>query len=73
MYRLAVFPLHVPPLRERAGDVGLIAHSLLANLNRANNATKQFSPAFAEALKAHRWPGNVRELKNTIERAYISC
>jgi DNA-binding NtrC family response regulator len=71
MYRLAVFPLHVPPLRERAGDVGLIAQSLLESLNRANNSAKQFSPAFAEALRAHRWPGNVRELKNTIERAYI--
>ena len=71
MYRLAVFPLHVPPLRERAGDVALIAHSLLDTLNRANSTAKQFSPAFSEALKAHRWPGNVRELKNTIERAYI--
>jgi two-component system response regulator AtoC len=71
MYRLAVFPLHVPPLRERAGDVALIAQSLLESLNRANNTAKQFSPAFAEALKAHRWPGNVRELKNMIERAYI--
>jgi DNA-binding NtrC family response regulator len=71
MYRLAVFPLHVPPLRERAGDVSLIAQHLLDNLNRTNNSQKRFSTAFAEALKAHRWPGNVRELKNTIERAYI--
>jgi DNA-binding NtrC family response regulator len=71
MYRLAVFPLHVPPLRERTGDVSLIAQSLLDNLNRANSTEKRFSAAFSEALKTHRWPGNVRELKNTIERAYI--
>jgi DNA-binding NtrC family response regulator len=71
MYRLAVFPLHVPPLRERAGDVPLLAQRFLAVLNRAANLSKQFSPAFMEALSSSTWPGNVRELKNVIERSFI--
>lgn len=71
MYRLAVFPLHLPPLRERAGDVPPLADHFLNLLNRANGANKQFSPAFAEALRTYRWPGNVRELKNAIERSFI--
>lgn len=71
MYRLAVFPLHLPPLRERAGDVPPLAEHFLNVLNRANNTHKRFSPAFAEALRAYRWPGNVRELKNAVERSFI--
>lgn len=71
MYRLAVFPLHVPPLRERPGDVPLLAAYFLEQLNRSNSTDKQFSPAFTEALASRRWPGNVRELKNTVERSFI--
>jgi DNA-binding NtrC family response regulator len=71
MYRLAVFPLHVPPLRERAGDVPLLAEFFLGILNRSSNAEKQFSAAFAAALRTYRWSGNVRELKNAIERSFI--
>ena len=71
MYRLAVFPLHIPPLRERAGDVPLLAEQFLQALNRANAASKQFSPAFLDALRSWRWPGNVRELKNAVERSFI--
>ena len=71
MYRLAVFPLHMPPLRERAGDVPLLAEHFLSVLNRANGTQKQFSPAFADALRTYRWAGNVRELKNAIERSFI--
>lgn len=71
MYRLAVFPIHVPPLRERVGDVPLLAQSFLGSLNRASGVTKRFSPAFVEALCNSRWSGNVRELKNTIERSFI--
>jgi DNA-binding NtrC family response regulator len=71
MYRLAVFPLHVPPLRDRIGDVPLLAENFLASLNRAAGAHKRFSPAFVEALCNSRWSGNVRELKNTIERSFI--
>jgi DNA-binding NtrC family response regulator len=71
MYRLAVFPLHVPPLRERAGDVPLLAEHFLGILNRSNNTEKQFSASFAAALRTYRWAGNVRELKNAIERSFI--
>jgi DNA-binding NtrC family response regulator len=71
MYRLAVFPLHIPPLRERAGDVPLLAEHFLAVLNRVNGSSKQFSPSFAAALRTYRWSGNVRELKNSIERSFI--
>jgi DNA-binding NtrC family response regulator len=71
MYRLAVFPLHVPPLRERAADVPLLAEHFLTLLNRSNGTAKQFSPAFSDALRAYRWSGNVRELKNMIERSFI--
>lgn len=71
MYRLAVFPLHVPPLRERAGDVPLLAEYFLNVLNRSNGTSKQFSLAFAQALRTYRWPGNVRELKNAVERSFI--
>jgi two-component system, NtrC family, response regulator HydG len=71
MYRLAVFPLHLPPLRERAGDVPPLAEHFLGLLNRANSTHKRFSPTFAEALRTYRWPGNVRELKNAVERSFI--
>ncbi|MFL6551713.1 MAG: sigma-54 interaction domain-containing protein [Povalibacter sp.] len=71
MYRLAVFPLQIPPLRERAGDVPLLAQHFLDLLNKNSVAQKTFSPVFAENLTHHRWSGNVRELKNTIERAFI--
>lgn len=71
MYRLAVFPLHIPPLRERAGDVPLLAARFLDALNRANGTSKQFSSEFSEALRSWRWPGNVRELKNSVERSFI--
>lgn len=71
MYRLAVFPLHVPKLRERAGDVPLLAQHFLNVLNRASNTHKTFSPAFADALSQCPWAGNVRELKNVIERSFI--
>jgi DNA-binding NtrC family response regulator len=71
MYRLAVFPLHLPPLRERAGDVPPLAEHFLGLLNRSNSTSKRFSSAFAEALRTYRWPGNVRELKNAVERSFI--
>lgn len=71
MYRLAVFPLHMPPLRERPGDVPLLAEHFLGVLNRSGDTAKKFSPAFCEALCSYRWSGNVRELKNMIERSFI--
>lgn len=71
-FRLAVFPLEIPPLRDREGDVILLATHFAAQLGkelRGREAT--FSDASINALRAHRWPGNVRELENAIERACI--
>jgi len=71
MYRLAVFPLHIPPLRERPGDVPLLAQHFLCTLNRGSEVSKSFSPSFLDALASRRWAGNVRELKNSVERSFI--
>jgi DNA-binding NtrC family response regulator len=70
-YRLSVFPLELPPLRERGDDVALLAEGFLADLNRTEGTDKRFDPSAIEALRAYSWPGNVRELKNLIERAFI--
>lgn len=71
MYRLAVFPIHVPPLREREDDIRLLAENFLERLNRDAGMVKQFSEASIRTLGEHNWPGNVRELKNAVERAFI--
>jgi DNA-binding NtrC family response regulator len=71
LYRLAVFPLPVPPLREREDDVELLAHYFLANLNAQEETSKQFSGDSLLCLKQHHWPGNVRELRNVVHRAFI--
>jgi DNA-binding NtrC family response regulator len=73
LYRLAVFPIDVPPLRAREGDAALLGRHFLEELNRANDTAKKFSAAASATLRAHAWPGNVRELRNAIERAYILC
>ena len=73
LYRLAVFPIDVPPLRAREGDGALLGRHFLDLLNRANGTDKKFSAAASAALRAHSWPGNVRELRNAVERAYIMC
>ncbi|GAA5234923.1 sigma-54-dependent Fis family transcriptional regulator [Verticiella sediminum] len=70
-HRLNVFPLFLPPLRERGRDVELIAQSMLDQLNSDHRTEKTLSPAFMEGLIQHAWPGNVRELKNYMQRAYI--
>ena len=68
-YRLAVISLHVPPLRERRGDVPLLAeHFLRGFCAHAALPPKRFAPAAMAALAAHPWPGNVRELRNCVER-----
>ena len=66
-YRLAIFPIKLPPLRERLGDVGKLAEAFLAKF--CPGAT--LSAAAVEALCGHSWPGNVRELRNVVERASI--
>ena len=71
LYRLQVFPLYVPPLRERAEDIELLANHFLAQLNKRSNTAKALTPAAVDRLKRYHWPGNVRELSNAIHRAYI--
>jgi two-component system response regulator AtoC len=71
LYRLNVFPIHLPPLRERREDIELLADYFLAQLNQAESASKKFTRATMERLRAYHWPGNVRELKNVVQRAFI--
>ena len=71
MYRLEVFPITLPPLREREGDAELLAERFLAELNEAEGTRKAFSRQAITTIRAHRWPGNVRELKNAVQRAFI--
>jgi two-component system response regulator AtoC len=71
LYRLKVFPLHLPPLRERGDDVELLADHFLGVLNKAEGSSKGFSRAAMQRLRAHTWPGNVRELKNLVHHAFI--
>jgi DNA-binding NtrC family response regulator len=70
-HRLNVFPITLPPLRERGKDVELLAQSFLDELNAQNGTRKQFPPAVREMLLSYPWPGNVRELKNYVQRAFI--
>ncbi|HKU85000.1 MAG TPA: sigma-54 dependent transcriptional regulator [Casimicrobiaceae bacterium] len=71
LYRLQVFPLYVPPLRERTEDIELLANHFLAQLNKRSNTAKSLTPAAIDRLRRYHWPGNVRELSNAIHRAYI--
>jgi transcriptional regulator with GAF, ATPase, and Fis domain len=72
-YRLSVFPLRLPPLRERGDDVALLAAAMAEKLARAlGKAVAPLGPADAAALRSYAWPGNVRELRNVIERAIIT-
>jgi two-component system, NtrC family, response regulator GlrR len=71
-YRLSVMPIRVPPLRERDGDVPLLArHFLAESARRSKKPVRDIAPAAMQALSRYRWPGNVRELENVIERAVI--
>jgi two-component system, NtrC family, response regulator AtoC len=70
-HRLNVFPLQLPPLRERGKDVELLAQSFLDDLNAEHGTRKQFPPSALDMLNSHSWPGNVRELRNYVQRAYI--
>jgi DNA-binding NtrC family response regulator len=71
LYRLAVFPIDMPPLRSRGNDVELLAEHFLTELNLQSRTQKRLSAMARMTLKQHTWPGNVRELKNCIERAFI--
>jgi DNA-binding NtrC family response regulator len=71
LYRLNVFPIHMPPLRERPEDVAPIAVHLLDAISRREGRSKHFAPSALQRLAEHGWPGNVRELRNVVERAYV--
>lgn len=70
-YRLSVFPITIPPLRERTEDIIYLAESMLLELNQKYDKNKSFSESAMGAIREYGWPGNVRELKNVIERAFI--
>lgn len=71
MYRLAVFPVRIPPLRERGDDIELLAQHFLHLLNEEARTSKVFSRASQDVMRTYSWPGNVRELKNVVQRAFI--
>jgi two-component system, NtrC family, response regulator AtoC len=70
-YRLNVFQILLPPLRERVEDIELLAPHFLQAISAAEGRPKSFSPAAIERLKQYDWPGNVRELRNVVQRACI--
>ena len=71
-YRLSVFPIEVPPLRERREDIApLVAHFIRQSARRMNRLEPQLSKAALDLLGSYDWPGNVRELQNAVERAII--
>jgi two-component system response regulator AtoC len=70
-YRLKVFPIQLPPLRDRVEDIAALATSFLAELNQQDGTHKTLAPATAAILERCAWPGNVRELKNVVHRAFI--
>ena len=73
-YRLNVFPIYLPPLRERAGDIPLLVQYFVRQFSlRMNREVCRVSDDLMEVLDRHDWPGNIRELQNVIERALILC
>jgi len=73
-YRLNVIPVRVPPLRERKGDISVLAEHFLSKYAAENGKRKPALPGETlDALAAYPWPGNVRELENVIERAVLVC
>ena len=70
-YRLMIFPINIPPLRDRTGDIVPLAELFLGHLNQKYDMHKYFSPLSITMMQDYRWPGNIRELRNIIERAVI--
>ncbi len=70
-YRLNVVPIEIPPLRERKGDIMLLAYNFLEKNNSKYTKEKSFDKRSIEALESYNWPGNVRELQNIIERLVV--
>lgn len=73
-YRLSVFQVHLPSLRERAGDIKILATAFAISFSEClSYAVNEMTPAFLEALEQQPWKGNIRELRNVIERSLIVC
>ena len=73
-FRIAVVPIHLPPLRERVADIPLLAHTFLKEYARENDKpVGTFSTEAMELMLRYRWPGNVRELRASIEHAVVLC
>jgi DNA-binding NtrC family response regulator len=70
-YRLNVFPIALPPLRERVEDVGLLAQHFLDEVCSTEGVLKKLSGEAVAKLERYRWPGNVRELRNAVQRAFV--
>ncbi len=71
LYRLNVFPIHLPALRERRQDIPLLAQHFLDDIGRREGQVKHFSPEVLARLTHYHWPGNARELRNVVHRAYV--
>ncbi|MFD0666913.1 sigma 54-interacting transcriptional regulator [Ramlibacter sp. MAHUQ-53] len=71
LYRLNVFPIEMPPLRERADDLPLLAAHFLRQIGEREGALRQATPQVLARLAQYRWPGNVRELRNVLQRAWV--
>ncbi|MCI8453913.1 MAG: sigma 54-interacting transcriptional regulator [Lachnospiraceae bacterium] len=70
-YRLMIFPIHIPPLRERTEDIIPLARLFLSHLNKKYDFKKYFAPISITMMQDYNWPGNIRELRNIVERAVI--
>lgn len=70
-YRLSVIPVELPALRDRGGDIDMLAQLFLDELNIEGQTAKVYSSTSMEFLHTYKWPGNVRELKNLVQRAYL--
>lgn len=71
LYRLNVFPLDLPPLRDRLDDLPLLVRHFLQEIGQREGMVKRATPPALERLAQYRWPGNVRELRNVLQRAYV--
>ena len=71
LYRLNVFPINLPPLRDRTDDVPLLAEHFLQDICRREGENKRFGQQALDKMRSYRWPGNVRELRNVVQRAYV--
>ncbi|HBJ69029.1 MAG TPA: sigma-54-dependent Fis family transcriptional regulator [Alcaligenes faecalis] len=70
-YRLGVFPIQIPPLRERGDDAVLIAKHLVEQLNQEHQQNRSLSLASMKEIERYHWPGNIRQLRNAVLRSYV--